>query len=193
MIPLTKLSTKVNPLLLNTLQKVYLIRSNVLLNKQLKEQVIEPVFESINVYQDGKGLSVLKKLDDLFGLHQKFPEKQYEFLNTSYTDAIFISSIVETKNLINEIKEICLVFSQKEQSISDDKLKVARSNGSVLDMKLKKMYGNWRAYLEPFLVYLNTNIQNLEEIPLGAKLETSNNNIESKYEKINFILQFLIF
>lgn len=190
MIPLTKLSTKVNPLLLNTLQKVYLVRANVLQNKQLQEQVIEPIFDQINVYQDGKGISILKKFDELFGLHEKLPEKQYELLNTSYTDAVLITSILEAKNLIQEIQEICSVFKQKEDSIDDDKLKVGRSNGAFIDMKIKKMYANWRAYLEPFVENLNSDIAKLQSIPLGSKLETVN-------EKVNCIklifIKFWIF
>ncbi len=180
MIPLTKLSTKVNPLLLKTLQKVYLVRANVLHNKKLQEQVIAPIFEEINVYQDGKGISVLKKLDELFGLHEKIPEKQYELINTSYTDAILITSILEANNLIKEIHEICAVFKQKEDALDSSKLKVGRSNGAIIDMKIKKMYANWRAYLEPFVENLNADITKLQSIPLGSKLETVNEKVNCK-------------
>lgn len=180
MIPLTKLATKVNPLLLNTLQKVYLVRANVLQNKKLQEQVIAPVFDQINVYQDGKGISVLKKFDELFGLHEKLPEKQYELLNTSYTDAVLITSILEAKNLIKEIQEICAVFKQKEDVIDASKLKVGRSNGAFIDMKIKKMYANWRAYLEPFVENLNADIAKLQDVPLGSKLDTVNEKVNCK-------------
>jgi len=181
MIPLTKLSTKINPLLLRTLQKVYIVRADVLYNKKLQEQVLEPIFDQINAYQDGKGISVLKKLDELFGLHEKLPDKQYELLNTSYTDAILITSILEAKILIQEIHEICAVFKQKEDSISDQKLKVGRSNGAFVDMKIKKMYYTWRAYLEPFMDYLNADIVKLQSIPLGSKLETVNEKLNCKF------------
>jgi len=180
MIPLTKLSTKVNPLLLNTLQKVYLVRANVLQNKKLQEQKIDAIFEQLNVYQDGKGITILKKFDELFGLHEKFPEKQYELLNTSYTDAILITSILETKNLIKEIQEMCSVLKQKEDSIPENQLKVGRSNGAFIDMKIKKMYANWRAYLEPFVDTLNEEIKKLQSIPLGSKLETVNDKVNCK-------------
>lgn len=174
MIPLTKFSAKVNPLLLNTLQKVYLVRANILNNRKLQEQVIEPIFESINVYQDGRGISILKKFDELFGLHEKLPEKQYELLNTSYVDAILITSILETNNLIKEIEDMIVVFKQKEELIPQNKLKVARSNGSILDMKVKKMYSNWRNYLEPFIENLKQDIKRLESVPLGSRLDTTN-------------------
>jgi len=181
MIPLTKLSTKVNPLLLNTLQKVYLVRANVLQNKILQEQVIAPIFDQINVYQDGKGISILKKFDELFGLHEKLPEKQYEILNTSYTDAILITSILEAKNLIMEIQELCAIFKQKEDSIAASKLKVGRSNGAFIDMKIKKMFANWRVYLEPFVENLNADILKLHSIPLGSKLDSVNEKVNCKF------------
>ncbi len=119
----------------------------------------------------------MKKFDELFGLHEKLPEKQYELLNTSYTDAVLITSILETKNLIKEIQEMCSVLKQKEDSFSDSQLKVGRSNGAFIDMKTKKMYANWRAYLEPFVENLNEDIRKLQSIPLGSKLDTVNEQV----------------
>jgi hypothetical protein len=93
---LSKLTSKVNPSLLKTLQKIYLIRTGVL-NKVtgLSEQNIDAVFDLINNYKDGKGKNILKKFDELFDLHKQYPEKQYELLNTTYTDAAYITCILE--------------------------------------------------------------------------------------------------
>ena len=93
---ISKMTAKVNPSILKTLQKVYIIRTGVINNKkQLNEQNIDAVFNSINAYQDGKGLSVLKKFDELFNLHNDYPNEKYELLNTSFTDSIYISCILE--------------------------------------------------------------------------------------------------
>ena len=87
---------RINPTILKTLQKIYIIRTGVLNNKkQLVEQNLDSVFESINLYQDGKGLSVLKKFDELFNLHNDLPLEKYELINTSFTDSIYISCILE--------------------------------------------------------------------------------------------------
>lgn len=180
MIPLSKLSSKTNPMLLNTLQQVYLTRTNILNKKKLEPQNLDSLFDEENAFLDGKGITVLKKFDELFGLHQKFPEKQYELLNTSFTDSIIITSILEAQTLISEIEAFCKVLQEKENSIPEDKLKTARSNGAIIDMKLKNMFRNWRNYLEPFLNNLKGDIANLQKIPLGSNLDTQNSNIKGK-------------
>ena len=180
MIPLNKLSTRVNPMLLKTLQQVYLVRTSVLNKKQIEAQNIDSVFDEVNAYHDGNGNSILKKFDELFGLHQKFPERQYEILNTSYSDSIIITSILEAEILMKEIQAFCDVLAEKENSITDDKLKTARSNGPIIDMKLKNMFRNWRNYLEPFLNNLKEDIAKLQSIPLGSKLDSENSEVNSK-------------
>jgi hypothetical protein len=180
MIPLSKLSSKTNPMLLNTLQQVYLTRTNVLNKRKLEPQNLDSVFDETNAFIDGKGISVLKKFDELFGLHQKLPEKQYELLNTSYLDSIIITSILEAQTLIKEIEAFCAVLLEKENSIDDNKYKTARSNGAIVDMKLKNMFRNWRHYLEPYVKSLNDDIENLRYIPLGSQLDTQNLNLKSK-------------
>jgi len=181
MIPLSKLTSKTNPMLLSTLQQVYLTRTNVLNKKKLEPQNLDSIFDETNAFEEGKGISVLKKFDDLFGLHQKFPEKQYELLNTSFTDSIIITSILEAKILIEEIEAFCSVLAEKENSTSSDKLKTARSTGAIVDMKLKNMFRNWRNYLEPFLQNLKNDIATLEKtIPLGSNLDSQNVNLKGK-------------
>jgi hypothetical protein len=184
MIPLNKLTSKVNPMLLNTLQQVYLTRTNVLNKKNLQSQNIDSIFNEINAFEDGKGITVLKKFDELFGLHQKFPEKQYELLNTSYTDSVIITSILEVQILIKEIEAFCDVLLAKENSIPEHKFKTARSNGAIVDMRLKNMFRNWRNYLEPFLLNLKDDIAKLESIPLGSNLDSQNANLNGNKIKM---------
>lgn len=180
MIPLSKLTSKTNPMLLNTLQQVYLTRTNILNKKNLQPQNVDSIFDEENAFSDGKGISVLKKFDNLFGLHQKFPEKQYELLNTSFTDSVLITSILEAQILIKEIEAFNAVLAEKENSISSDRQKTARSNGAVIDMKLKNMFRNWRNYLEPFVNNLKEDISTLQNIPLGSNLDSNNANINCK-------------
>jgi hypothetical protein len=54
MIPLNRLTSKVNPMLLNTLQQVYLTRTNVLNKKKLEAQNIDSIFDDTNAFEDGK-------------------------------------------------------------------------------------------------------------------------------------------
>ena len=166
---ITKHSSKVNPILLNNLQKLYLIRARVFHNRQLQAQNIDEVFEVLNSYSDGKGISILKKFDDLFEFKQNksFPEQQYELLNTSYADAIYISSVEEARNLIKEIKELISTFEKLEALVDSNLRKIARSNGPLIDMKVQKMYNNWKTYLTPFVDYLESDIQKLQKIPIN--------------------------
>jgi hypothetical protein len=103
---LSKLTAKTHPSFLKTLQRIYLIRSKVFTNKNLEEQNLDSVFNNINHYQDGKGLAITNKFDELFSLHKNYPKKQYELLNTSYCDSIYISSYLEVKNYLKMINFI---------------------------------------------------------------------------------------
>lgn len=182
---LSKLSPKINPLLLQNLQRLYLLRAKVFYNKSLSEQNIDEVFEKINPYADGKGVDILKKFDELFDfkIHNSYPQKQYELLNTSFTDALYITSVSETKNLIQELALIIKALSDLESKVPEELSKIARSNGPLIDMKVKRMYTNWKEYLVPFVDILEKDIKILEKsIPLGAKLETTN-------EKVNKIIE----
>jgi fumarate hydratase class II len=176
---LTKVSAKVNPLLLKNLQKLYLARAKVFHNRSVSEQNVDQIFEVLNCYKDGRGETILKKFDELFDfpLHKSFPEKQYEILNTSFTDAIYITSITETKNLISEIQQLIKTFNDLANGVDHNLRKVARNNGPVLDMKVKEMYTNWAAYLTPFLDYLENDIKKLSQIPLGSQIDTQNPKI----------------
>lgn len=100
---LSKYTAKINPMLLNTLQKLYIARAKVHSSRDLQEQNINVVFDQINIYQDGKGYEILKKFDDLFQLNKNIPVKQYELLNTSYVDAFYITSILEV-SILDKLK-----------------------------------------------------------------------------------------
>jgi len=181
---LSSKTAKINPLLLQNLQRLYLIRAKVFNNYNLKEQNIEHVFNQINVYSDGKGISVLHKFDELFDFqqHKSYPERQYELLNTSYIDAIYITAVKETEKLLTEIKELIATFEAKERATDEKLNKSARSNGAFVDMKAKDMYSNWKNYLTPFLEYLESDIKRLQKIPLGSNLETKIEKLKEIYE-----------
>lgn len=181
---LSSKAAKINPLLLNNLQRLYIIRARVFNNTQLKEQNIEQVFNQINVYSDGKGVSVLKKFDELFDFtqHKQYPERQYELLNTSYVDAIYITAVKETEKLMKEIKELIATFEAKEKATGEKLDKSARSNGAFVDMKARDMYANWKTYLVPFLEYLESDLKKLQKIPLGSNLETKLEKLRDIYE-----------
>jgi hypothetical protein len=121
-------------------------------------------------------------------LHKSFPEKHYELLNTSYTDAVYITAVEETRNIQSEIRELVKTFETLENSVADGSLKVARSNGPWIDMKVKSMFSNWRSYLTPFLEYLENDVNKLQQIPLGSKLDTKNENVKSPFITSDFPL-----
>jgi len=177
-------TTKINPLVLQNLQRLYLVRARVFNKVNLAEQNIEPVFNQINFYSEGKGISVLKKFDELFNFeqHKTYPDRQYELLNTSYVDAVFITAVKETEKLINEIKELIGVFEAKEKATDEKLSKSGRSNGPFVDMKAREMYGNWKNYLTPFVEYLESDIKKLNKIPLGSSLDTKIEKLREIYE-----------
>lgn len=70
------------------------------------------------------------------------------------------------------------VLEDKEKN-TKDMTRYARNNGPVLDMKVKKLYTHWKAYLEPFIDYLNNDITKLKKIPLGSSFESTNEKLNS--------------
>jgi hypothetical protein len=177
---LTKLSAKVNPSLLKTLQRVYLIKTGVINNRTgLQEQNIDAVFEQINTNKDGRGNAVLNKFDELFDLHKDYPKQQYELLNTAYTDSVYITCILETNILIGELKQMIKTLEDKAKEM-EDKVRYARNNGKIIDMKVSSLFTNWKNYLVPYIEYLENDIQKLQKIPLGSKLDTNDENFKCK-------------
>jgi hypothetical protein len=177
---LSKLSAKVNPSLLKTLQRVYLIKTGVVNNRTgLQEQNLDEIFEKVNTYQDGRGNAVLNKFDDLFGLHKDYPKQQYELLNTAYTDSVYITCILETRVLIDELKQMIKTLEDKEKEMGN-KVRQARSNGKIIDMKVSSLFSNWKNYLVPYIEYLENDIQKLEKVPLGSKIDTNDENVKCK-------------
>jgi fumarate hydratase class II len=176
---LSKVSAKVNPLLLKNLQRLYLARAKVFHNRSVAEQNVDEIFEVLNCYKDGRGETILKKFDELFDfpIHKSYPEKQYEILNTSFTDAIYITSITETNHLVSEIKELIKTFNDLSAKVNQNLRKVARNNGPLVDMKVKEIYTNWAAYLTPFIDYLENDMKKLSQIPLGSQIDSQNKKI----------------
>ncbi len=182
--------SKVNPLILQNLQRLYIIRASVFNNAKLEPQNLTEVFSLLNNYKDGRGLSTLKKLDELFNLekHNKIPEKQYELVNTSFADAMYITAAEETKNLIKDMKDLISTFEAKEKeytSSGDNMTKIARSNGAIVDMQASETFKNWREYLSPFINYLEADIAKLNKLPLGANLNTKNENLKNMINETN--------
>lgn len=184
---LSKQTAKVNPLLLHNLQKLYIARAKVFNNINLQEQNIEEVFVNVNSYKEGRGINVLKKFDELFDFkqHKTYPQKQYELVNTTFTDAMYITASTEAKNLIKEIQEMIKMYEEKENKISENLMKIGRSNGPVIDMKVKEMFSNWKMALAPFVDYLETDIKKMQKLPLGSKLDTKNENVKKSIEANN--------
>jgi fumarate hydratase class II len=184
---LAKNSAKINPLLLSNLQKIYLARAKVFKNNQtLKEQNLDSVFEEPNFFKDGQGGEILKKFDNLFNFsqHNAFPEKQYEYLNTSFTDAIYLTSVVETKHLISEIQELINTFMEQSKKIAETSYKAGRIRGISIDLQTREMFINWAEYLQPFIKYLEDDIKYLQKsIPLGSDLHTNNQKIKGVFNR----------
>lgn len=88
--------------------------------------------------------------------------------------------IIQGFKLIVELKELIETFNEKSKSTVDI-LKTGRSNGEFIDLPIKKMYTNWQEYLEPFIKEIDQNLNNLNVIPLGSKIETE---IESLKELV---------
>ena len=58
----------------------------------------------------------------------------------------------------------------------------ARSNGNIIDMKVKNLFINWKDYFVPYITYLENKIQKLQKIPLCSKLETNDTNFSKLIE-----------
>jgi hypothetical protein len=55
---------------------------------------------NFNAYSDGKSIQLMHLLDKYFGINEEFPEKQYEFFNTSFIDAISITAILSVSIIL---------------------------------------------------------------------------------------------
>jgi fumarate hydratase class II len=73
-------------------------------------------------------------------------------------------------------------FEQKANQFSST-IKTARSNGSFIDLPVKKLFSNWKEYLEPYICSLDKNIKSLIFIPLGSEFETTLPNVKPLFEK----------
>ena len=147
-------------------------------------QNLDTVFDEINNFSDGNGISVLKKFDDLFSIHKDFPQKQYELFNTSYVDSMYISSILELKILNDEINSLVNVLNEKA-SKCEKGVRLGHKNGPYIDMPISSIFTQWRSYLTPFVELINNHQKYLQVIPLASTLESTNKDFQSKIYKIN--------
>ncbi len=168
---------RIHPSLLNTLQKVYSIRNKIFNNIVKSSQEISPLFNNVNFYQDGKGLSVLSKMDELFNLHSsynKFPN-QYQLLNTSLHDSSYICTRDLLYNLKSEITNMISCLENKK-SEAGDKQRVTR--GLKIDMKISDFYGNYITNLKSYIPEIDFISTKLEDLPINSTFESKQLKID---------------
>lgn len=144
---------------------------------QVQPQNLEIVFEDVNNFADGTGITVLQKFDELFDLHKNFPVRQYELFNTSFVDSIYISSILELRTLNQELTNLINVFNDKA-SQSGEGVRLGHKNGPYIDMPISSMFTQWRSYLVPFVELTNNHQTYLQVVPLGSSLQSSNQEFQ---------------
>jgi fumarate hydratase class II len=181
--------SRVNPMLCDTLIKIYQIRAKVynIDNTPVNDfKTIEEEFEKFNNFSDGRGVKLMQNLDSMFKISydNNIEQKQYELINTSYLDSTHIACISEINLLITELKEFILVLENKEKSIGSEIIKQGRSNGAIIDLQAKKLFSNWREYLFPFLKLLEENRETLSYIPLGSELQTKSEQFQKTFNSI---------
>ena len=147
-------------------------------NIQVQPKNLETVFDDVNNFADGSGITVLKKFDDLFGLHQDLPQRQYELFNTNFVDSIYISSILELKTLHSEINHLINVLDEKASRCKTG-FRLGHKNGAYIDMPISSMFTQWKSYLLPFNELIENHQKYLQVVPLGSSLETSNGDFQS--------------
>lgn len=169
----------VNPLLLETMRDIYSLRANILGSSIPKDLNLDSEFDNFNNFSDGSGVKLMKKFDSLFNIsiHKEFPEKNYELLNTTYLDSVYITAVREGLKLHNELKELIQVFQEKKNLVSEELIKNGRSSGPFIEMQAKKMYANWTEYLTPYLDVISNSIEKLKIIPLSSDLNIKNKDL----------------
>lgn len=174
----------IHPELLNVLVKIYKIRSYIL-NPNVQVDIENEVDQlmQINIYQDGRGESIIFKLDEIFGLHSEYRQNykdQYQLLNTSFHDAIHLCLIKQLQHLSNEINDIKIVLNQKA-SQEDIKSKHRITRGVVVDTKLADFYNNYYTIFESYETDIANLAQKLSYLPISSKL--SSDKIKINLEK----------
>ena len=123
-------------------------------------------------------MTVLKKFDELFGLHKDFPQRQYELFNTSFVDSIYISSILELKTLNHELDSLINVLNDKA-SLCQTGVRLGHKNGPYIDTPISSMFTQWKSYLVPYIEMFENHQKYLQVIPLGSALQSSNEDFKS--------------
>lgn len=187
-----------NPMLVNTLKQVYRIRYNIISNKN-QFPSDDSIDTNVCMYSDGSAYALLQRFDRHYGIHHDIPRKQYDLLNTSLIDSLNITAIRETRNLINEIKNLTTLFETKSSEVKQDEHMVARSGGALIDQPVQNLYDSWINKLNRFEATLNESITRLYKVPLNSNYSSTNSNLQrliNRYrefegpilEKINYDL-----
>jgi hypothetical protein len=70
-------------------------------------------------------------------------------------------------------------MKDKEREVGD-KVRLARSNGKTIDMKVGDLFANWADYVKPYVQILKTDIEKLNRIPLNSAIDTKDNEFKGK-------------
>jgi hypothetical protein len=70
---------------------------------------------------------------------------------------------------------------QDKEKEMGDKIRMARSNGKIIDMKVGDLFSNWADYLQPYINILKNDIEKLNKIPLNSSIETNDKEFKSIY------------
>jgi hypothetical protein len=68
-------------------------------------------------------------------------------------------------------------MKEKEKEMGE-KVRFARSNGKVIDMKVSALFANWADYLKPYIQILKSDIEKLNKIPLNSAINTKDNQFK---------------
>lgn len=131
------------------------------------------MFQDVNFYQDGKGKSVLSKLDDLFNLHHQYTAKypdQYVLLNTSLHDSTNLCLLEQLSVLKLEIITIIECLAKKRDALDSHTKRVTR--GLRVDTPLKNFYNGYITSLTPYLADIDVLQSKLQNLPINSTFES---------------------
>ena len=71
-------------------------------------------------------------------------------------------------------------MNDKEKEMSG-KVRLARSNGKIIEMKVSELFSNCSDYLKPYVNILQDNIEKLNKIPLNSNIDTQDKDFQGIY------------
>lgn len=150
------------------------------------------MFNEINFYQDGKGRSVLNKLDDLFNLHSDYTSNyndNYQLLNTSLHDSTHLCLYEQLNYLNSELNELKNCLVSKKNEINKDMKRNTR--GIKVDTKLEDFYNGYINNLLSFekdILYTKEKL--IENLPINTKFES--NQLKVNLDKDQMVYNSLV-